>query len=85
MGSNITINLNGHQIFGEGGLAVEHQAAGVRVAGQSNVVVTNGLRPLEVGRQDDVLQLELLENQAQLVDAVDRPVQLGADLGPPVF
>jgi Right handed beta helix region len=42
MGSNITVNLNGHQIFGEGGLVVEHQAAGVRVLGQRNVVVTNG-------------------------------------------
>jgi parallel beta-helix repeat protein len=41
-GSNITVDLNGHQIFGEGGLVVEHQAAGVRILGQSNVVVTNG-------------------------------------------
>ena len=42
MGSNITVDLNGHQIFGEGGLVVEHQAAGVRILGQSNVVVRNG-------------------------------------------
>lgn len=42
MASNITLNLNGHEIFGEGGLVVQHQAAGVRIAGQSNVVVTNG-------------------------------------------
>ncbi|HEX2041491.1 MAG TPA: right-handed parallel beta-helix repeat-containing protein [Acidimicrobiales bacterium] len=41
-GSNITVNLNGHTIFGEGGLVVEHQAAGVRILGQSNVTVTNG-------------------------------------------
>ncbi|HEX2273705.1 MAG TPA: right-handed parallel beta-helix repeat-containing protein [Acidimicrobiales bacterium] len=41
-GSNITVNLNGHTIFGEGGLVVEHQAAGVRILGQRNVTVTNG-------------------------------------------
>ncbi len=41
-GSNITVDLNGHEIFGEGGQAVEHQAAGVRILGQSNVTVTNG-------------------------------------------
>ncbi len=42
MGSDITVNLNGHQIAGEGGLVVAHQGAGVRVVGQSNVVITNG-------------------------------------------
>jgi parallel beta-helix repeat protein len=41
-GSNITVDLNGHTVFGEGGLVVEHQAAGVRVVGQGNVTVTNG-------------------------------------------
>ena len=41
-GSDITVDLNGHTIFGEGGLVVEHQAAGVRILGQSDVTITNG-------------------------------------------
>ncbi|HEV3363572.1 MAG TPA: right-handed parallel beta-helix repeat-containing protein [Acidimicrobiia bacterium] len=41
-GSNITVDLNGHTISGQGGLVVQHQAAGVRILGQSNVTVTNG-------------------------------------------
>ncbi len=40
--SNITVDLNGHRIFGKGGLEVTHQAAGVRVLGQRNVTVING-------------------------------------------
>lgn len=41
--SNITLDLNGHTIFGEGGQVVVHQAAGVRILNQTNVVVKNGV------------------------------------------
>jgi parallel beta-helix repeat protein len=40
--SGITLNLNGHTIFGNGGLVVTHQAAAVRILNEFHVVVTNG-------------------------------------------
>ncbi len=39
---NITVDLNGHQVFGEGGLVVVHQASGVFSDNHSNVTVMNG-------------------------------------------
>ena len=39
---NITIDLNGHQVFGEGGTVVVHQASGVFSDNHTGVVVTNG-------------------------------------------
>ncbi|MFN2557501.1 MAG: right-handed parallel beta-helix repeat-containing protein [Nitriliruptorales bacterium] len=39
---NVTLDLNGHTIFGLGGPVVLHQAAGVKVNGHSNVTVKNG-------------------------------------------
>jgi parallel beta-helix repeat protein len=68
--SNITVNLNGHQIFGEGGFVVEHQGAGVRVLGQSNVTVTNGtvhdfyhgVRVTQ-GARNRVTRMRVLNNQ----------------------
>ncbi len=39
---NITIDLNGHQVFGEGGMVVVHQASGVFSDNHTGVVVTNG-------------------------------------------
>lgn len=38
----VTLDLNGHTIFGLGGSEVLHQAAGVKVDGASNVTVKNG-------------------------------------------
>lgn len=40
--SNITLDLNGHRIFGNGGQIVVHQAAAVRILNQTGVLVTNG-------------------------------------------
>lgn len=37
--SNITIDLNGYTIFGVGGTAVLHQAAGIRIEQQNNVTI----------------------------------------------
>jgi parallel beta-helix repeat protein len=39
---NITVDLNGHQLFGEGGAVVVHQASGVFVDNHTGVTVTNG-------------------------------------------
>jgi parallel beta-helix repeat protein len=39
---NITIDLNGHQIFGEGGAIVIHQAAAVYSDNHSGVTIKNG-------------------------------------------
>ena len=39
---NITVDLNGHQVFGEGGTVVTHQASGVFSDNHTGVVVTNG-------------------------------------------
>ncbi|MDQ6726345.1 MAG: right-handed parallel beta-helix repeat-containing protein [Actinomycetota bacterium] len=39
---NVTIDLNGHQLFGTGGTVVIHQAAGVFSDHHTGVVVTNG-------------------------------------------
>ena len=39
---NITVDLNGHRIFGEGGTVVVHQASGVFSDNHTGVVVTNG-------------------------------------------
>lgn len=39
---NITVDLNGHQVFGEGGTIVEHQASGVFSDNHTGVTVTNG-------------------------------------------
>ncbi len=39
---NITVDLNGHQIFGLGGTVVTHQASGVFSDNHTGVVVTNG-------------------------------------------
>ncbi len=39
---NVTIDLNGHQLFGTGGTVVVHQAAGVFSDNHRGVVVTNG-------------------------------------------
>jgi len=39
---NVTIDLNGHQVFGTGGANVPHQAAGVYSDNHTGVVVKNG-------------------------------------------
>ncbi|MCA1707557.1 MAG: right-handed parallel beta-helix repeat-containing protein [Actinobacteria bacterium] len=39
---NITVDLNGHQVFGEGGTVVVHQASGVFSDNHTGVTVTNG-------------------------------------------
>ncbi len=39
---NITIDLNGHQVFGQGGTVVAHQASGVFSDNHTGVHVTNG-------------------------------------------
>ena len=39
---NVTLDLNGHTIFGLGGSVVLHQAAGVKVDGHSGVTIKNG-------------------------------------------
>lgn len=39
---DVTLDLNGHTIFGHGGFVVLHQASGVKVDGHSNTTIKNG-------------------------------------------
>lgn len=66
---SITLDLNGHTIFGLGGSVVLHQAAGVKVDGHSDVTVFGGtvrdfFHGVQVinGSHNKVFDMEVLDN-----------------------